>query len=146
MLKTNDSQDIIYTSMADDINVTNNSLYLYIPNLIPSVEIQVMFNEATQNNYKISFDERYTERRLESVLLVQHDVGSAQQVISPKYPIGAHQTQLRTTTPDEKINKAIFDNLDLRKYYVEIDGKRYPRDGISINYTKKDYIDQCRDY
>ena len=43
--------------MADDINVTINSLYLYIPNLIPNAETQVMFNEATQNNYKISYDE-----------------------------------------------------------------------------------------
>ena len=41
MLKTNDSQDIIYSSMADDINVTINKLYLFIPNLIPSVEINV---------------------------------------------------------------------------------------------------------
>ena len=51
--KTANLQDIIYTSMEDDINVTINSLYLYIPNLIPSVETQLMFNEATQNNYKI---------------------------------------------------------------------------------------------
>ena len=36
--KTANLQDIIYTSMADDINVTINSLYLYLPNLIPSVE------------------------------------------------------------------------------------------------------------
>ena len=43
--------------MADDINVSINSLYLYVPNLIPSVETQVMFNEATQNNCKISYDE-----------------------------------------------------------------------------------------
>ena len=50
--KTNDLHDIIYTSMTDDINVTINSLYLNVPNLIPSVETQVMFNEATQNNYK----------------------------------------------------------------------------------------------
>ena len=35
--KTANLQGIIYTSMADDINVTINSLYLYIPNLIPSV-------------------------------------------------------------------------------------------------------------
>ena len=54
--KTANLQDIIYTSMADDISVTINSLYLYIPNLIPSVETQLLFNEATQNNYKISFD------------------------------------------------------------------------------------------
>ena len=73
--KTANLQDIIYTSMADDINVTINSLYLYIPNLIPSVETQLLFNEATQNNYKISFDEWYTERRIISDLIIQHDIG-----------------------------------------------------------------------
>ena len=48
ILKTNDLQDIIYTSMTDDINVTLNNLYLFVPNLIPSVESQLMFNEATR--------------------------------------------------------------------------------------------------
>ena len=38
--KTANLQDIIYTSLADDVNVTINKLYLYIPNLIPSVETQ----------------------------------------------------------------------------------------------------------
>ena len=52
MLKTNDLQDIVYTSMADDINVTINNLYLFVPNLIPSVETQLLFNEATQKIYK----------------------------------------------------------------------------------------------
>ena len=37
MFKANDLQDIIYTSMEDDINATINSLHLLIPNLIPSV-------------------------------------------------------------------------------------------------------------
>ena len=55
--KTNDLHDLIYTYMTDDINVTIDNLYLYVPNLIPSVETQVMFNEATQNNYKISYHE-----------------------------------------------------------------------------------------
>ena len=50
MLKTSDSQNIIYIFMADDINVTINFLSLFIPNLIPSVETQLTFNEATQNN------------------------------------------------------------------------------------------------
>ena len=49
MLKTTDLQDIIFTSMADDINVTIINLYLYIPILIPSFETQLMFNEATEN-------------------------------------------------------------------------------------------------
>ena len=115
LLKTNDLQDILYTSMADDKNVTTDSLYLYIPNLIPSVESQLMFTEATQNNYKISFDQWYTERRLICDLLVQHDIGSSQQVNSCKYLFKARQTSLKTTIPDKKINKAIFDNVDLRK-------------------------------
>ena len=61
-----------------------------------------MFNEATQSNCKISFDEWFTERRLISDLLVQHDIGSAQQINSPKYFISAHETGLRTTTPEKK--------------------------------------------
>ena len=56
MCKTNDLQSIIYTSMADDIIDTIKNLYLYVPKLIPSVETQVMFNEANQNIYKISYD------------------------------------------------------------------------------------------
>ena len=131
--------------MVDEIDVTINSLYLFIPNLIPSVETQLMFNEATQNNYKISFDEWYTERRTISDLLIQHDIGSAQNVIQLKYLICAHQTNLGTTTPDKKINIAFFDNMDIRKYYVEIDGLRYPRDSVLIYYEEKDYIQQYKD-
>ena len=84
MFKTADLEDVLYTSLADDIIVTINYLYLFIPNLIPSVETQLMFNEATQNNYKKSYDNWYTERRVISDIKVQHDIGSAQQVNSPK--------------------------------------------------------------
>ena len=143
--KTANLQDIIYSSMADGINMTINSLYLYIPNLILRVETQLMFNEASQNNYKISFDEWYTERRIKSDLLIQHDIGSAQNVIQPKYLICAHQTNLRTATSDKKINIAIFDNLDIRKNYVEIDGQSYPRDSVLINFEENDYIQQYKD-
>ena len=62
----------------------------------------------------------------------------------PKYMICSHQTSVRTTTPDKKINIAIFDNLDLRKYYVEIDSIQYPRDGVLINYEQNDYIQQYK--
>ena len=79
--------------MTDDINVTIIKLYLFIPNLIPSVETQVMFNEATQNKYKISYEEYFTERRVLSDLLVQQDIGSSQQVNSYKFLISAHQTK-----------------------------------------------------
>ena len=52
MLKRNDLQDLIYTTMADAINVTVINLYLFIPNLLPSVETQFMINEATQKIVK----------------------------------------------------------------------------------------------
>ena len=81
--KTNDLQKIKYSSMTDDINVTINDLYLYVPNLLPSVETQVMFNEATQNIYKIFFDEWYTERRIISDTITQLDIGTSQHVNSP---------------------------------------------------------------
>ena len=80
MFKTTNLQDIIYTSMADKRNVTIKILYLYIPYLSPSVETQLMFNEATQNNYKISYDEWYTERRVIKDMIDPHDIGSAQKV------------------------------------------------------------------
>ena len=142
MCKTNDLQDIIYTSMDDDINVTNKSLYLFVPNLIPSVETQLMFIEANQNIYQISFGEWYTERRVISDMIVQHEIGSAQQVNSPKYFICSHQTKDRTNAPDKTIYIAIFNNLDLRNYHVEIDSIRYPRDSLLINYEENDYIEQ----
>ena len=115
MFKTIDLQNIIYTSMDDDINVTINNLYLYVPNLIPSVETQVVFNEATQNNYKISYDEYFTERRVISDMITEADIGSSQPVKSPKYLIGAHQTRTRADTANKNNNIAIFDNLNLQK-------------------------------
>ena len=57
VLKTADLQDFRYTSLSYDINVTNNRLYLFIPNIIPSVETQLLFNEATQKKHKISYEE-----------------------------------------------------------------------------------------
>ena len=39
----------------------------------------------------------------------------------------------------------MFDNLDLRKYYIEIDGQRYPRDSSLMTYKQNDYIEQYKD-
>ena len=66
--------------MTDDINVTINNLYYYVPNLLPSIETQVMFIEATQNNYKISYDEWFTERRIISDTFTQIDIERSQNV------------------------------------------------------------------
>ena len=143
--KTNDLQNIFYSSMVDAINVTINNLYLYVPNLIPNVETQVMFNEATRINYKTSFDEWYTEKRVLSDTVTQLDIGTSQHVNSPKYLIGAHQTRTRADTANKNNNIAIFDNLNLQKFYVEIDSIRYPRDSVLINYGQNDYIECFKD-
>ena len=57
--KTANLQDIIYTTIADatQINITINSLYLFVPFLIPTPETQLIFNESIQNNYRIFSDE-----------------------------------------------------------------------------------------
>ena len=139
--KTNDLQNIIYSSMAVDLNVTINNLYLYVPNLIPSVETQVMFNEATQNKFKITFNEWYTERRVISHTITQLDISTSQHVNSPEKLIGAHQTSIRADTANKNNNIAIFDNLNLQKYYVEIDSVRYPRESVLVNYEQIDNLE-----
>ena len=146
IFRTADLQDIIYTSIADNINVTINSLYLFVPTLTPSTETQLMFNESIQNNYRIFFDDWFTERRVVSDTITQIDIGSAQQVNSPKYLIACHQTAARLNAPDKGINISRFDNLNVRKYFVEIDSVRYPRDGVITNYNENAYIDQYKDF
>ena len=145
IFRTADLQDIIYTSIADNIKVTITSLYLFVPTLTPSTETQLMFNESIQNNYRIFFDDWFTERRVVSDTITQIDIGSAQQVNSPKYLIACHQTAARLNAPDKGINISRFDNLNVRKYFVEIDSVRYPRDGVLTNYNENDYTDQYKD-
>ena len=143
--KTNDLQNAIYSSMADDKNVTINFLLLSVPNLIPNVETQTMFNEATQNTYKISFDEWYTERRVISNTITQLDIGTSQHVNSFKYLIGAHEKRHRADTANKNNNITIFDILNIQKYYVEIDSVRYPRDSVLVIYEQNDYIEHYKD-
>ena len=56
----------------------------------------------------------------------------------------AHQTEDSIETPNKNNSITTFDILNLRKYYVEMETQRYPRDDISINYTENDYRDQYR--
>ena len=145
--KTANLHNIIYSSLADgtQINVTINSLYLYVPIIIPSTEMQLMFKESIQNKYRIFFDEWYTERRIVTDQIFQFNIRSAQSINSPKQLICAHQTTARADTINKRTNLSVFDHLDVRKYFIEIDGVRYPRDGVLTNYTLNEYIDQYKD-
>ena len=104
----------------------------------------VLFNEATQNNSKKSYDEYFTEGRVISDTITQLDIGTSQQVTSPKHLIGAHQTRTRADTSDKDKNNAIFDNLDLRKHSVQIDVNDI-LDSSLENYEENDYFELYRD-
>ena len=84
-------------------------------------------------------------RRVISNTITQLDIGTSQHVKSRKYLIGAHQTRTRADTANKNNNIAIFDILNLQKYYVEIDSVRYPRDSVLLNYDQNDYIEQYKD-
>ena len=77
-------------------------------------------------------------------MIVQVDIGSSQKVNSPKYLICAHQLKDRIDTPISTKNVVIFDHLNLKKYYVEIDGQRYPRNSVLLNYEQNGYIEQYK--
>ena len=71
---------------------------------------------------------------------------------SPLYLIAAHQLTKRPdpanpaiNLSNNRFNNAIFDLAKVRKYYVEIDGVRYPKNPIMKNYDENNYLDQYRD-
>ena len=82
---------------------------------------------------------------LKIVLLYHVDIGSAQKFNSPKYQIAVHQTAARIGVPNKANNVAIFDHLGVRKYRLDIDGARHPRDGVNVDFGFNDYVDQYRD-
>ena len=145
--QTANLQVIFYTTIADGtkIFVTINSLYIYVPFFIPNTETQLMFNKSIQSSYRMFLDEWYTERRIVSDTVTQFDIGNAQSVKSPKYLIAAHQTYDRLNGHNKRDNILNFDDLNVRKYFVEIDGVRYPRDSVLVNYGENGYFDQCGD-
>ena len=78
-------------------------------------------------------------------MITQLDIGRFQQINGPKYLIGSHRKRPRADTANKNKNFAIFDYLNLQKFYVEIDGITYPRDSVLASYGKNDYIDQYKD-
>ena len=151
-LKTsNEKRNIVYTSLAfggNDVNVTINSIYLYIPSLVPSAEQQQMFNEAIRENFTLSFDAWVTDRKpVNTGNEYQLDIGSASNINIPLYLIVAHQKTQRDNParPPNQFNNAIFDHVSVKRYFVEIDGVRYPRDPVETNFSDNKYLDQYRD-
>ena len=141
-----DLRKIIFTAIATNINVTINSLYFYVPQLIPNSQTQVLFNENFMNNCTITFDSWYTKRNFSNDgRELQVDIASAQHVNSTKYLIAAFQTNARIGTPKKANNPAVSDTNHVTKYFVEIDGAGDPRDAVLTNFEENSYLDQYRD-
>ena len=77
---------------------------------------------------------------------LQVDLGSAQHVNSPKHLISAFQTADRIAASIKNKNRAIFDIVNVRKYFCEIDGYRYPKDAVRKIFPENDHLDLYRDH
>ena len=145
-LKTADHQDIIYTTLCDNIILNFDKFFLFVPIFIPDAQTQIVFNDSNKDSFTLSFDFWSTDRKtVDAKLEYQVDIGPAQNIKIPKYLIAVHQTAARMRVPNKANSVAIFDHLVVRKNHVDIDGVRYPRDGVNVYYGLNYYVDQYRD-
>ena len=151
---SNRKQDILYRTLGDnDVNVTINSINLFIPQIIPSPETQVYFNEAISKTFTLSYESWTTDRKpVDTARKFQVDISSASNINSPLYLIAAHQKTQRPdpanpaiNLPNNRFNNAIFDDVEVRKYYSEIDGVRFPKNPVMVNFAENNYLEQYRD-
>ena len=145
-MKTADLQDFIYTTPGDNLKVNFNKLFLFVPKFIPDAQTQIMFNDSIKDGSTLSFDSWTSEKKtVDTQLEYQSDIGSAQNNNCPKFLIAIHQAAARIGVPNKANNIAIFDHVDMRKHHIDIDGNRYPKDSITVDYGLNDYVDQYRD-
>ena len=118
-------QNIVYTTIpAVTVTITTfNCLSLFVPTFVPDKATPVMFNVFIKALKLNHFDSRTTDKKVAYTGLEnQVDIGSAKNVNSAKNFIAAHQTEARAGSANKAHNVAKLDILDLRKYFVEIDG------------------------
>ena len=77
----------------------------------------------------------------------QLDIGSASNINIPLYLIVAHQKTQRENParPPNRFNNAVFDHVDVKRYFVEIDGVGYTKNPVETNFSDNKYLDQNRD-
>ena len=133
---SNRKRDILCTTLGDeDVSVTINNISLFVPQIIPTHETQVYFNDAISKAFTLSYESWTTDQKpVDKSKEFQIDISSASNINSPLSLKAAHQLTQRPDPDDPTIilsnnrfNNAIFDHVRVRKYYVEIDGVRYPK-------------------
>ena len=61
--ETSDLQDIFYTTLADEIKVTFDKLFFYVPIVIPDAQTQIILNNSIKKSFTFSFDSWSTDRK-----------------------------------------------------------------------------------
>ena len=86
-------EDIPYTTLEDnEVNVTIDSISLFIPQTIPFPETQYKFNEAISKTFSLSYEPWTTDRKpADTAREFQKDISSASNPNSRLYLIAAHQ-------------------------------------------------------
>ena len=89
-----------------------------MPVFIPDSQTQIMFIDSIKNNFTLSFDSLSTDgKTFDTQLQDEVDIGSAKNINSPKFLIVAHQSAARTAVPNQSINFANFDNLEVQEFW-----------------------------
>ena len=105
-----------------------------------------MFMDTIKSNFTLSFDSWMTDRKINNAgLEFQDDIFAAQNVSSPKYKKTAHQTEAREAGSNTLQHNAIFHTIDLKEYFNEIFGFRYPKEAIHVDYITNGYHIPYRD-
>ena len=100
--------------------MTINSIYLYIPCLVPSAEQQQIFKESIRQSFTIPFDSWLTDRKpVNTGNEYQLDIGSASNINVTLYLIVAHQKTQRANParPPNQFIDAVFDHVDFKRYF-----------------------------
>ena len=127
-MKTADLQDNIYTTLGDNNTVNFDNLFLVVPITNPDAQKQIMFKDSSKDRFALSFNSSSNNRKtIDTQLENQAKICIAQNITIPRYLTVAHQTATSIGVPNKTNNVAIFDNLNVRKYHVEIDRLRNPR-------------------
>ena len=134
-------RDILYSTLGDiGVNVTINNISLFVPQIIPCPEAQDIFDEAISKTFSLSYESWTTDRKpVNTAREFQIDISSASNINSALYLIAAHQ-KTQTADPvnpaedlsNNRFNNAIFDHVEVRKNYSEIDGVRYPKNPVMV--------------
>ena len=116
---SNRKHDILYTKLDDnDVNVTIISISLFIPQIKPSPETQVIFNETISKTFTLSYESWTTDRKpVDTAREFQIDISSASNLNRPLYHLAAHQ---KTQRPDPANPAKNLSNNRLNNAFISI--------------------------